>query len=122
MIKAARATLKRNFRRAMHTVAAAVLCSSGRIYTGINIESINGPCAESIAIGAAFTNGERDIVSIVSVARMRGRYSVISPCGNCRQLLVRYAPEAMVIFDNNGEAAKTRARKLLPGACRCYPD
>ena len=122
LIEAARATLERNFHRARHTVAAAVLCSSGRIYTGINIESLNGPCAESVAMGAAFTNGERDITAIVSVTRRRERYPVLSPCGNCRQMMVRYAPEAMVIFDKDGEPAKTRAKNLLPNACRCYPD
>jgi cytidine deaminase len=121
LIEAARDVLRRNYRPIRHTVGAAVLCSSGRIYTGINVEACGyGPCAEPIAIGAAFTNGERDILAIVAVCKRGDEYPVLSPCGNCRQLLVDYAPGAMVIFDNGGdeggEVLKTQARNLLPGA------
>lgn len=121
LIEAARDVLRRNYRPIRHTVGAAVLCSSGRIYTGINVEACGyGPCAEPIAIGAAFTNGERDILAIVAVCKRGDEYPVLSPCGNCRQLLVDYAPEAMVIFndggDDGGEVLKTQARNLLPGA------
>ena len=117
LIQAARGALRRNYCRPRHTVGAAVLCSSGRIYLGVNVEACGyGPCAEPIAIGAAFTNGERDIVAIVAVCKQGDEYPVLSPCGNCRQLLVDYAPEAMVIFDDAGEVVKTKARNLLPGA------
>jgi len=100
------------------------LCTSGHIYMGINIEACDyGPCAEPIAIGAAFTNGERHILAIVAVRKQDGEYPVLSPCGNCRQLLVDYAPEALVIFDNDGEVVKTQARNLLPGAyLSCFDD
>jgi len=117
LIEAAADVLERNYHPVRHTVGAAVLCSSGRIYTGINVEACGyGPCAEPIAIGAAFSNGERDIVAIVAVCRRESGYPVISPCGNCRQLLVDYVPEAMVIFSSDGQAVKTQARSLLPGA------
>ena len=116
LIDAARETLKNNFHPVRHTVASAVLCSSGKVYTGINIESIKGPCAESVAIGTAFTNGEREILSIVSVRKREDEYPVLSPCGNCRQMLVIYAPESVVIFNNDGQILKTKAMNLLPGA------
>jgi cytidine deaminase len=117
LIEAARDALRRNYHPIRHTVGAAVLCSSGRIYTGINVEACGyGPCAEPIAIGAAFTSGERDILAIVAVRKREDEYPVLSPCGNCRQLLVDYAPEAMVIFDCDGQVVKARARDLLPGA------
>jgi cytidine deaminase len=117
LIQAAAEVLQRNYHPARHSVGAAVLCASGRIYTGINVEACGyGPCAEPIAIGAAFTNGEREIVAIVAVHKGGDAYPVLSPCGNCRQLLVDYAPEAMVIFNNDGQVVKTQARNLLPGA------
>jgi len=117
LIEAARDVLRRNYQPARHTVGAAVLCSSGRVYTGINIEACGyGPCAEPIAIGAAFAHGERDILAIVAVCKRGNEYPVLSPCGNCRQLLVDYAPEAMVIFNDSGKVWKTQARNLLPGA------
>ncbi|MBC7250966.1 MAG: cytidine deaminase [Anaerolineae bacterium] len=117
LIEAAREVLRRNYHPVKHSVGAAVLCASGRIYTGINVEACGyGPCAEPIAIGAAFTNGEREIRAIVAVHKRGDTYPVLSPCGNCRQLLVDYAPEAMVIFDYDGQVVKARARDLLPGA------
>ena len=117
LIDAAVDVLRRNYRPGRHTVGAAVLCSSGRIYQGVNVEACGyGPCAEPIAIGAAFSHGESDIVAIVAVHRRGDAYAVLSPCGNCRQLLVDYAPEAMVILDDRGQPVKARATDLLPGA------
>jgi cytidine deaminase len=122
LINAARETLEKNYHRIRHTVACAVLCSSGRVYTGINVESVKGPCAEDVAIGTALTNGEREFLAVVAVEKEKGKYSVISPCGNCRQLLIIYAPEAMVIINNKGEIVKTQAKNLLPGPYLCCWD
>jgi cytidine deaminase len=117
LIEAAREVLQRNYHPARHSVGAAVLCASGRIYPGINVEACGyGPCAEPIAIGTALTNGERELLAIVAVCKEGDEYPVLSPCGNCRQLLIDYAPEAMVIFNNDGQVVKTQARNLLPGA------
>jgi len=122
LIEAAREVLQRNYHPVRHSVGAAVLCASGRIYAGINVEACGyGPCAEPIALGAALTNGEREFLAIVAVCKGEDEYAVLSPCGNCRQLLVDYAPEAMVIFSDDGQVVKTQARNLLPGAYRsCF--
>ena len=112
LIEAARKTLVRCYRDERHTVAAAVLCGSGKTYTGVNVESCGyGPCAEPIAIGAAITAGEMEFLAIVAV----GGNGVMSPCGNCRQLLLDYAPEAMVILLVEGVVKKAKAQDLLPG-------
>jgi cytidine deaminase len=117
LIAAAVDVLHRNYRPGRHTVGAAMLAGSGRVYTGVNIEACGyGPCAEPIAIGAAFSNGERVIRAIVAVHKQGDAYVVISPCGNCRQLLVDYAPDAMVILDVDGKTVKARVLDLLPGA------
>lgn len=117
LIQAALKVITRNYISGKHSVGAAVLCSSGKVYTGINIEACAyGPCAEPIAIGNAFSNGERELVAIVAVHKEENGWQVISPCGNCRQLLVDYAPEALVIFQENGRTVKGRAQDLLPGA------
>ena len=75
-----------------HTVGSAVRCKNGNIYIGVNVSSLHGACAEQIAIGAAITNGEREFECIVAV---RGEYGeeILPPCGNCRQMLLDYAPE-----------------------------
>jgi len=117
LIRLARAVLRRRYRAGRHTVAAAVLGRSGRAYTGVNVEACGyGPCAEPIAIGAAFTNGETGIARMVAVKRRGGTYPVLSPCGNCRQLVLDYSPDALVILRDRGKTVKARARDLLPGA------
>lgn len=119
LIAAARDVLRRNYHRERHSVGAAVRCESGRIYVGINVEACGyGPCAEPIAIGAAFSNGERQIKAIVAVCKSGSRYPVLSPCGNCRQLVYDYAPDAIIIYSDKGTVRKARARDLLPGAYR----
>ena len=117
LIDAARDVLRRNYRKGRHTVGAAVLCESGKIYTGVDVEACAyGPCAEPIAVGAAFSNGEREIRKIVAVRKRGEEYPVLSPCGNCRQLIFDYSPDAIVIFNLDGQVRKTAARNLLPGA------
>ena len=39
LIEAAQDVLRRNYLPPPHTVGAAVLCPSGRIYTGVNVEA-----------------------------------------------------------------------------------
>lgn len=112
LIEAAREVLQKRFHPVRHTVAAAVLCDSGEVYFGINVEACGyGPCAEPIAIGSAFTNGDWNIRKIVAVSKD----GVLSPCGNCRQLILDYAPDAIVILNDNGKVVKAPARALLPG-------
>ena len=119
LIEAAIDVIRRNYKEGRHSVGAAVLCSSGEIYTGVNIDSSGyGPCAEPIAIGAAVSHGEREFLSIVAVGGWEESYPLMSPCGNCRQMLIDYAPEAMVILEHNGKPVKTKASNLLPSAYR----
>ncbi len=61
LVQAAVEVVTKHYREERHTVGAAVLCASGKIYTGVNVESVGyGPCAEPIAIGAAFSSGEKE--------------------------------------------------------------
>jgi cytidine deaminase len=117
LIEAARETLRRAYLSGRHTVGAAVLCPSGKVYVGVNVEACGyGPCAEPIAIGAAFTAGEHDLRKIVAVKKRGDEYRVLSPCGNCRQLVLDYSPDAMVILEVDGKVVKTEVKHLLPGA------
>ncbi len=122
LIEAAREVMRRNFVADRYTVAAAVRTASGKVYTGVDVETTGyGPCAEPVAIGTAATQGEREFVSIVAVAGGDPALPVLAPCGNCRQLLADYAPEAMVILPEGGALVKARARDLLPLAYRRFP-
>lgn len=96
-----------------HTVGAAVCCKNGRIFTGVNLHSLHGACAEQIALGTAITHGERDFTTIVAVKGGKGE-KIIPPNGSGRQLLHDYAPNCKVILLVNDELHKIAAKKLLP--------
>lgn len=98
-----------------HTVGAAVRCGNGKIYTGVNVYSLHGACAEQVAIGAAITQGEREFETVVAVRGRKGE-EIIPPCGNCRQMLFDYMPECEVILMAGGERGKVMAKELLPFA------
>jgi len=70
-------------------VAAAVMSSSGRIYTGICIDTCStlGICAERNAIFNMLTNGEQEIARVLCIAP-DGRCGG-APCGACRELMVQ---------------------------------
>ena len=123
LIHSAEYLLRRGYDPLHHTVAAAVRSDSGRIYFGLNVNGIFSPCAEPVAIGAAFTAGEHGIRSMVAVHRRGATYPVISPCGTCRQLLYDYAPRASVIVRfANGRLARLTATEALPGAYATFGD
>lgn len=98
-----------------HTVGAAVRCGNGKIYTGVNVYSLHGACAEQVAIGAAITQGEREFETVVAVRGRKGE-EIIPPCGNCRQMLFDYMPDCEVILMAGGERGKVMAKELLPFA------
>ena len=121
LIQAASAVLEKNYHDPRHTVGAAVLCSSGQVYVGVSVESCGyGPCAEPIAIGRAITDGERHLERIVAVGEPAAPHQVLAPCGNCRQLLVDYAPDCWVILSHESRVVKVRARDLIPDAYRHF--
>lgn len=73
-------------------VAAAVLSSSGKIYTGVCIDTCCtlGICAERNAIFNMITNGEDKIEKVLCIMP-DGKTG--APCGACRELMVQLMPE-----------------------------
>ena len=97
-----------------HTVGCALLCKNGNVYKGVNCDGIHGSCAEYITVGIAISSGEREFDTIVAVHDKQEDY-VVSPCGNCRQMLFDYCPDIKVIIrDGAGELVKVTAEDLLP--------
>jgi cytidine deaminase len=110
--------LKKNFDDGIykHTVGCALLSKNGNIYSGVNCDGIHGSCAEYVTVGTAISAGEREFDTIVAVHDKAMNF-VISPCGNCRQMLFDYCPDIKVILnDESGKLIKVRARDLLPFA------
>lgn len=73
-------------------VAAAVLSKSGRIYTGVCIDTCStlGICAERNAIFNMITNGECEISKVLAIMP-NGKSG--APCGACRELMVQLMPD-----------------------------
>ena len=118
LISQALMVLEKNFDDGVynHTVGCALLTRGGRIYTGVNCDGIHGSCAEYITVGAAISAGERELDTIVAVHDKAHNF-VLSPCGNCRQMLFEYCPDIKVILnDDEGNLIKVAARDLLPFA------
>ena len=74
-------------------VAAAILSVSGRIYTGVCVDTCStlGICAERNAIFNMITNGEQDIQKVLAIMP-NGKTG--APCGACRELMVQLMPES----------------------------
>ena len=74
-------------------VAAAILSKSGRIYTGVCVDTCStlGICAERSAIFAMLTAGEQEIDKVLCV---KPDGSSGAPCGACRELMVQLMPES----------------------------
>ncbi|MCM1299984.1 MAG: cytidine deaminase [Firmicutes bacterium] len=72
-------------------VAAAVLSQSGKIYTGVCIDTCStlGICAERNAIFNMITNGEDRISRVLCIM---GSGKTGAPCGACRELMVQLMP------------------------------
>ena len=72
--------------------AAAVLSASGRIYTGVCVDTCCtlGICAERNAIFHMLTNGEQEIQKVLAVMP-NGKTA--APCGACRELMVQLMPQ-----------------------------
>ncbi|MBU3128642.1 cytidine deaminase [Clostridium tagluense] len=117
LIEKASETIKKNYDMVKynHTVAVAIRCRNGEIYTGVNVYSSHGACAEMIAIGSAITNGEREFECLVAVRGENGE-EILPPCGNCRQVLLDYMPDCKVIININNKLRKIAVRELLPFA------
>ena len=69
-------------------VAAAILSKSGKIYTGVCVDTCStlGICAERNAIFNMITNGESEIDKVLAIMPDG---SCGAPCGACRELMVQ---------------------------------
>lgn len=82
-------------------VGAALLCESGRVYTGCNIENAAlSPtvCAERTAFFKAVSEGERKFVAIAICGGKNGKIEgIFPPCGVCRQVMSEFCPPSFSI-------------------------
>jgi cytidine deaminase len=96
-------------------VGAAVLTSSGKIYSACNVENASyglTSCAERNAIFKAVSDGERRILAVaLAIDSPAGG----APCGACRQVIYEFGPDAVVLLGGlRGEARVVSLKELLP--------
>ena len=82
-----------------YRVGAVVVAADGTHYTGANVENSaygSGICAEASAIARASSAGVRKI-DTVAVSCLDGGDTPGYPCGDCRQLMVEFDVDRVVI-------------------------
>lgn len=95
-------------------VGAALLCKSGKVFTGFNIE--NGSfgacmCAERIAIYRALSEGEREFEAIA----VAGGDDICPPCGICRQVMSEFCSlDFKIYLIGGGKTECHTLGELLP--------
>lgn len=109
-----------NFITDKHFVVAGALTNKGQQFLSINlsgsprgIDVCGEPGVLSQAIGL-----KQEIVTIVAVRCEKshnGKTYVISPCGTCRELILRYFPKAFAIVrQDDASLTKVKISSLLP--------
>ena len=100
-------------------VGAALLCKSGKIYLGCNVEnaafSVTN-CAERTAFFSAIAAGEREFVAIAVVGGKGDSPSgECAPCGVCRQVMAEFCDGDFLVLLGSSEQYETYPlSKLLP--------
>lgn len=82
-------------------VGCALMCKSGKIYSGCNIENdgIQSICAERVAFTKAISEGERDFECIVVCGgNTLDSLDNCLPCGYCRQFMCEFVNKDFKIY------------------------
>lgn len=100
-----------------YSVGAAILCSSGKIYSAPNTEVVTYSQtghAEHNAINKAISEGEgKDNKNFIEAVVVSSESSS-EPCGACRQEIAEHSENAVIIaVDANGNPTATTSLKVL---------
>ena len=102
----------------LHEVAAALRTSSGDIFVGIHIEARVGfadVCGEVAALCNMVSAGQRQLDTIVAVyGDGHGNHKILAPCGRCRELIIDFNRDTMVILGTLDNPQKVSVSELLP--------
>ena len=101
-------------------VGASVLTANGHIYAGANVENASyglSLCAERAAIAQAVA-AEGPSMRLKAVAVASNRPGPLALCGACRQGILEFGPEALVLFPGEEGLLEVPITELLPHAFR----
>ena len=99
-------------------VGCALKTSSGKIYSGCNIQNhaIQSQCAERVAFLKAISEGERKFEHIVVCGGASDKLDDCLPCGYCRQFMSEFVDENFRIYalSENDKITEYSMEDLLP--------
>ena len=99
------------------SVGAALLCKSGNVYIGTNVENSSFSatiCAERSAIASAISNGENEFSMLAIVGGKDGNITDFCyPCGICRQVINEFCDKDFKIITSNGKEIKINTLETL---------
>src|SRR5271165_6402416 len=102
-------------------VGAALLTSEGEIVSGCNVENASyglTNCAERTAVFRAVVEGKLSKgIGIAAIAVVNRDHQSCSPCGACRQVLAEFGPDAVVLFEHEGQREEISI-KIGRASCR----
>jgi cytidine deaminase len=102
-----------------YRVGAALLTEKGKVYKGCNVENASYGltiCAERAAVCAAVAQEGGETLKIKALAVVNEAGAPCAPCGACRQVLLEFGPEAVVIYRGSEGLREATAAELLPQA------
>jgi cytidine deaminase len=101
-------------------VGAAILTTSGKIFSGCNVENASygmTNCAERTAIFSAVAKlGPGIEIHAVAVTNEQG--VPCAPCGACRQVIYEFGPDAIIFFQGAKGLKQAYIKELLPEGFR----
>ncbi|NES84827.1 MAG: cytidine deaminase [Moorea sp. SIO2B7] len=98
-------------------VGAALLTESGKIFQGCNIENSSYGltiCAERVAIASAIAEEGGNKMKIKAIAVVNDHKTPCSPCGACRQVILEFGVDSLIIFRGREGIQQRQAKELLP--------
>lgn len=97
-------------------VGAALLTTSGDLFSGCNVENASyglTNCAERTAIFTMVAE-QGPKVGVRAIAVVNSRGLPCSPCGACRQVIFEFGPKATVLFQGPDGWKACPIQDLLP--------
>ncbi len=96
-------------------VAALLESEDGATHPGVNVESVSyglSLCAERNALFGAIARGARGFRRLALVSETQ---RPVMPCGACRQVLLEYAPDLVLVVERpDGSPEAIPLAQLLP--------
>lgn len=116
LVKEAKKALKKSYSPySKFKVGTALLCKSGKIYSGCNVECNSFSltiCGERTAFVKAISEGETEFKAIAIVT---GRKNFDYPCGACRHFMMEFNQDLdVIIAKSEKEFEISKLKDLLP--------